>query len=398
MHLDLDCFFAAVEVKLNPALAGKPVLVGGVNPQGKNVPRGVVATASYEARKFGCHSGMPLFQALKLCPDAIVVGGHYEEYMKASQQVMEIAARYAPVIQQVGIDEAFLDFSRTEILYPDLQKVAERIRSEVKKEVGITASIGLAATKVVAKVASNYNKPDGFTYVPAGSEKEFLYPLPLRDLPGIGSQMEKQLVKLIGPNSTVGDFARMPYSAVQEKLGQGGVNLWNAANGVDNIWFAPRGPLKKSISRSETFYTDRADESFILAMLRKLTESVGMECREGGYSGRCVHVAIRYRDFRTVGRQRVLPYSTSITREIYEMGETLLKELWDQKTPLRLVGISLSQFEPECQTLEPKQMELFNDVDRVREKRLELEKRIDSLRNKFGKDALVTAAQLKITP
>ena len=210
--------------------------------------------------------------------------------------------------------------------------------------------------------------------------------------------MEKQLVKLIGPNSTVGDFARMPYSAVQEKLGQGGVNLWNAANGVDNIWFAPRGPLKKSISRSETFYTDRADESFILAMLRKLTESVGMECREGGYSGRCVHVAIRYRDFRTVGRQRVLPYSTSITREIYEMGETLLKELWDQKTPLRLVGISLSQFEPECQTLEPKQMELFNDVDRVREKRLELEKRIDSLRNKFGKDALVTAAQLKITP
>src|SRR3989344_1033374 len=121
MHLDLDCFFAAVEVKLNPALAGKPVLVGGVNPQGKNVPRGVVATASYEARKFGCHSGMPLFQALKLCPDAIVVGGHYEQYMKASQQVMEIAARYAPVIQQVGIDEAFLDFSRTEILYPDLQ-------------------------------------------------------------------------------------------------------------------------------------------------------------------------------------------------------------------------------------------------------------------------------------
>lgn len=171
MHLDLDCFFASVEIKLNPSLKGKPVLVGGVNPQGKNVPRGVIATASYEARKYGCKSGMPLYQALRLCPKAIVVGGHYEEYIQASDQVMQIASRYAPRVEQVGIDEAFLDFRSTEVLYPDLKSVAQKIRAEVKAEVGITASIGLAATKVCAKVASDYRKPDGFTYVPSGVEK-----------------------------------------------------------------------------------------------------------------------------------------------------------------------------------------------------------------------------------
>src|SRR3990172_2327638 len=198
MHIDMDAFFASVEVKLNPVLEGKPILVGRVDPQGRSVPRGVVATASYEARKFGCKSGMPVFQALKLCPSCIVVDGHYEEYIKASDAVFSIAARYAPKVEQIGIDEAFLDFSGTEIIYPDLPAgrqglidIAKKIKEEVKKRVGITASIGIAATKVVAKVASDFQKPDGLTYVPAGKEKEFLAPLPIADLPGIGRKMEE---------------------------------------------------------------------------------------------------------------------------------------------------------------------------------------------------------------
>lgn len=379
MHLDLDCFFASVEIKLNPSLKNKPVLVGGVNPQGKNVPRGVIATASYEARKFGCKSGMPLYQALRLCPDAIVVGGHYEEYIDCSDKVMQIAARYAPRVEQIGIDEAFLDFANTEILYPDLKVIAKQIRAEIKKEVGLTASIGLSATKVCAKVGSDFNKPDGFTYVPEGREKTFLAPLPLKDLPGIGHKMEKYFHNL--GVATLGELAAISYSRI-ENWGKFAINLWEAANGVDNIWFSPQVEVK-SISRSETFYKDSPDENFILAMLCKLTEKIGTEARSEGYSGRCVQVSIRYKDFRTVSRQRVLTLPTNSTKEIYDLAEILLHELWDHKTALRLVGIGLTQF---GEILQPS---LFG---KEHDKRLELEKRIDNLRERFGKSAVIPAA------
>lgn len=382
MHLDLDCFFASVEVMLNPKLKGKPIVVGGVNHQGKTVPRGVIATASYEARKFGCKSGMPLYKALQLCPQAIVVGGHYADYIDCSDKVMAIAARYAPRLEQVGIDEAFLDFANTEIVYPDLKIIAQTIRAEIEKEIGITASIGLAATKVCAKVASDYHKPNGFTFVPAGSEKSFLAPLPLRDLPGIGRKMEVYFQNL--GVKTLGELAAVPFSRISA-WGKFATNLWEAANGVDNIWFVPHVEVK-SISRSETFYKDSPDEPFILAMLRKLTEKVGKEAREEGYSGRCVYLTIRYKDFRTVSRQRVLPAFTNVTKEIYDLGEVLLKELWDSRTPLRLVGIGLSQFGGE--TIQPS---LF---DHQHDKRLELEKRIDTLKNRFGKNAVVPLSML----
>jgi DNA polymerase-4 len=390
MHLDLDAFFASVEQKLNPSLKGKPVLVGRVDPHGRSVPRGVIATCSYEARKFGVKSGMPLFQALKLCPQALVVGGHYEEYIKASDCVFSIAARYAPKIEQIGIDEAFLDFSCTEWIYPDppsgeagLIKIAEKIKEEVKKEVGITASIGIAATKVAAKVASDYQKPDGVTYVPVGREKEFLAPLPIADLPGIGRKMEEYFHRL--GVKTFGELANVPFEKIKA-WGKFAINLWEAANGVDNIWFIPRVEVK-SVSRSETFAENSADVKFILAMLQHLTEKVGEEIRSEGYQGRCVHITIRYKDFRTVSRQRVLPYPTASTKEIYEMGKVLLKELWDGHTPLRLVSIGISQF---GETVQPS---LF---DGVREKRLGLEKRIDHLRERFGKNAVIPASLLQL--
>lgn len=383
MHLDLDAFFASVEVKLNPVLAGKPILVGRVDPHGRSVPRGVIATASYEARKFGCHSGMPLFQALKLCPQCIVVGGHYEEYIKASDSVFSICARYAPKVEVNSLDEAFLDFSGTEWIYPNLVSVAQKIKKDVKREVGIVASIGIASTKVVAKVASDFDKPDGLTYVTKGKEKEFLAPLPITDLPGIGRKMEEYFHRL--GVKTLGELAAVPFEKIQG-WGRFAINLWEAANGEDSIWFVPRAEVK-SISHSETFAKNSADIKFILAMLQKLTEKVGERMREGGYFGRCVYVAIRYSDFRTVSRQRVLPYPTSSTKEIYDMGQTLLKELWDDRTPLRLVGIGISQF---GETIQPS---LF---DSQREKRLGLEKRIDGLRKKFGKDAIVPAALLNI--
>jgi DNA polymerase-4 len=383
MHLDLDAFFTSVEAKLNPILVGKPVLVGRVDPHGRSVPRGVVATASYEARAFGCRSGMPVYQALKLCPQAIVVGGHYEEYIKASDQVFSICARYAPKIEYVSIDEAFLDFASTEWIYPNLIEVAGKIKEEVRREVGITASIGIAGTKVVAKVASDHQKPDGLTYVKKGREKEFLAPLPIADLPGIGRKMEEYFHRL--GVKTLGELASTPFEKIKA-WGKFSVNLWEAARGVDNIWFVPRVEIK-SVSRSETFAENSADIKFILAMLQRLTEKVGEEMRNEGHQGKCVYVTIRYKDFRTVSRQRVLPYPTSSTKEIYEMSEVLLKELWDGRTPLRLVGIGISQF---GETVQPS---LF---DEVREKRLGLEKRIDHLREKFGKGAVTPASLLQL--
>jgi len=407
MYLDLDAFFASVEIKLDPSLRGKPVLVGRVDPHGRSVPRGVVATCSYEARKFGCRSGMPLFQALRLCPQAIVVGGHFEEYIKASGQVFSICARYAPVVERIGIDEAFLDFSGTEWIYPDppsasfrragLIEITRKIKEEIKKEVGITASIGIAATKVVAKVASDFQKPDGLTFVPAGKEKEFLALLPLTDLPGINEKTKQKFVtKLIDSNIVaqnqeivIGDLASLSKEFIDKHFGKVGMSLWQAANGIGNLWFTPRVGVK-SVSRSETFAKNSADLKFILAMLQYLTEKVGEELRREGYQGRCVHVTIRYNNFRTVSRQRVLPYPTSCTKEIYEMAENLFKELWDGCTPLRLIGVGVLKFEAKGQAL---QANLFDDF---RVKRLELEKRIDNLRERFGKDAIVPAAFLSI--
>ena len=384
-HLDLDAFFASVEQKLDPTLKGKPILVGRVDPHGKNVPRGVIATASYEARKFGCHSGMPLFQALKLCPNCVVVGGHYEEYIKASDDVFAICARYAPKVEQVSLDEAFLDFSGTEWIYPNLIEVAGKIKEDIREEVGIVASIGIASTKVVAKVASDYDKPDGLTHVPAGSEKKFLAPLPILDLPGIGKKMEEYFHWL--GVKTLGELADVPFEKIQG-WGKFSIHLWEAANGVDNIWFVPRVEVK-SVSHSETFAKNSSDEKFIQAMLQKLAEKVGMRIREGGYNGRCLYVTIRYSDFRTFSKQRVLPYPTSSTKEIYGLAEALLKELWDGKSFLRLVGIGISQF---GETIQPS---LF---DSVRGKRLELEKRIDTLREKFGKDSVMPASLLQKGP
>jgi len=321
---------------------------------------------------------------LKLCPSCIVVGGHYEEYIKASDIVFSIAARYAPKVEQIGIDEAFLDFSGTSWIYPSLIKIAKKIKTEIQKEVGITASIGVAATKVVAKTASDFQKPDGLTYVPKGKEKEFLSPLPIRDLPGIGAKMEEYFHQF--GVKTLGELAEIPYEKINA-WGRFAVHLWEAANGVDNTWFVPRTPVK-SISHSETFANNNADIKFILTTLQKLTEKVGGRMREANYNGRCVYVTIRYADFRTVSRQCVLPYLTDITKEIYETGEILLKELWNRRVPLRLVGIGISHFAPTTQGLEPKQLVLFESQ---REKRLELEKRIDYLRERFGGSAIVPA-------
>lgn len=375
--LDLDAFFASVEQALNPELKGKPVVVCRVDPQGDRSFRGVVAAASYEARKFGIKSGMPAYLAHQLAPKANYVDGNYHHYQEFSKQVFKIAARYCPHIEIISVDEGFLDFTDCQKLYPDIPKICEKIRAEVKYEVGITASIGLATSRVVAKVASDYNKPDGLTVVPAGKEKEFLAPLKVRDLPGIGQQTEKKFLKM--RITTVGQIAALPEKLVIQNLGKFGHNLWLSSNGVSNIRFDPRDN-QKGVSRSRTFSENSNSSHFLKGMLRFLTEKVCKEMREKGFRGSLIYVVIRDKHFNHIGRQRKLSFYTDHSSDVYQFAEELFFELWDHITPLRLLGVGVSSFEYSLHN-HFGQLSLFEGED---EKLTSVDKAVDKLRDKYG--------------
>lgn len=375
--LDLDAFFASVEQALNPTLKGKAVVVCRVDPQGGKSFRGVVATASYEARQFGIKSGMPTYLAHRLAPKAIYVDGNYHRYLEFSKQVFKIASRYCPHIEIVSVDEGFLDFSDCQKLYPDISKICEKIRQEVKSQVGITASIGLATSRVVAKVAADFGKPNGLTVVPEGGEKEFLAPLPIRDLPGIGQQTEKKLLKM--GISTVGQIATLSEKLVIQNLGKFGHNLWLSSNGVSNIRFDPR-EIQKGISRSRTFSENSGDPHFIRGMLRFLTEKVAADLREKGFKGSLIYVVVRDKHFNSVGKQRKISFFTDHSKDIYKIAEELLFELWDSLTPLRLIGVGISQFEYGVHN-HTGQLSLFEGED---QKETSIDKAVDKLRDKYG--------------
>lgn len=375
--LDLDAFFASVEVVLNPSLQGKAVIVCRVDPQGGRVARGVVATASYEARKFGVKSGLPVYLAKKLAPKAVYVDGNYRHYQEFSKQVFKIAARYCPHIEVVSIDEGFLDFTDCQRIYPDVSKICEKIRREIKYEIGITASIGLASSRVVAKVAADYHKPDGLTIVPVGKEKDFLAPLPIRDLPGIGQQTEKKLLSL--GITQVGQIASLSEETVIKNLGKFGHNLWLSSNGVSNIRFDPRD-LQKGVSRSRTFSENSNSAHFLKGMLHFLCEKVCFELREKGFKGSLVYVVIRDKHFNHTGRQRKLSFYTDHAKDIYRCAEELFFELWDRVTPLRLIGVGVSRFEYTLHN-HTGQMSLFENEN---EKQISIDKAVDKLRDKYG--------------
>lgn len=375
--LDLDAFFASVEQALNPELRGKPVVVCRVDPQGGRSFRGVVAAASYEARKFGIKSGMLSYLAHKLAPNANYVDGNYHRYQEFSKQVFKIAARYCPHIEVVSVDEGFLDFTDCQRIYPDVSKICEKIRNEVKYEVGITASIGLASSRVVAKVAADYNKPDGLTVVPEGGEKEFLAPLPIRDLPGIGSQTERKLLKM--GISRVGQIASLSEKLVIQNLGKFGHNLWLSSNGVSNLRFDPRD-LQKGVSRSRTFSENSNNSHFLKSMLRFLTEKVCKDMREKEFRGSLIYVVIRDKHFNHIGKQRKLSFYTDHSKDIYQYAEELFFELWDRITPLRLIGVGVSSFEYSAHN-HTGQLSLFEGED---QKLTSIDKAVDKLRDKYG--------------
>lgn len=369
-HVDLDAFFAAIEQRDNPQLLGKPVVVGGVNPQGQRVARGVVATASYEARSFGIYSGMPIFEAKKLCPQAVFAAGSFEKYSEASRKMYEIFGHYTDKIEPLGIDEAYLSFYGFENYYEDFVEVAKSIKTRIKKEIGITASCGIAKNKLVAKVACAVNKPDGLAYIEKGKEKEFLSPLPIENLYGVGRRMEKHLKNL--GIKTIGELASYPQQLLLARFGKYGEYLWLWANGEDFRDVTLEYPIK-SIGRSTTFPHNSTDRIYIKSVLRYLSEKVVTELREEKLEAGCISVALRYFDFKTLSHQKVIADSVKTAREVHKIACELFDEVWSG-LPLRLVGVRTSHFyqgktQPSLFSLDlQKQEKIENAIQRLREK------------------------------
>ena len=368
LHIDLDAFFVSVEQVLNHDLKGKPVVVGG-DPRG----RGVVACASYEARVYGLRAGMSLAVAQRLCPQAIFLCGSLHRYRDASAAFMDILAGFVPDIEPMGLDEAYLDLTGFETLYGPVKATASRIKERIRGELGITASVGIASSKVLAKVASDLSKPDGLIEVSPGEEKDFLASLPVGQLPCVGAKTEKTLRKM--GITTIGELGRLPVSFLRKTFGVHGGVMHRYANGIDSRRLElPASP--KSISRETTFSEDTSDRIFLRAVLHYLCERVGAKLRSNSRQAKCVTLKVRYSDFESIIRSYTLKEAFDGDRTIFEFGQRLLEKALERRAaPVRLIGIGVSNL------TEGRQLKM---LDYRTERLRSLNEGIDRIRNKYG--------------
>ena len=336
MHIDLDAFFVSVEQVFDPSLKGKPVAVGGLPGQG----RGVVTAASYEARKFGVHSGMSLIEAQRRSPKCLFMPGHWERYTEASKKFMNILADFSPFLEPCGLDEAYLEVTGFESLHGSLREMGEKIRKRIRDDIGIAASIGLAGSKITAKVASKVAKPDGMVEVPVGGEAAFMAPQPIARMPGVGEVTEKSL-NALGVR-TLGDLARMPLDSLTGRFGSYGEMLKLHAQGIDRSRVHPPSEAK-SISTERTFDHDSRDREFLEGTLRYLSEQIGARLRRYGQKGGVVHIKLRWADFSVITRQRSLGFFTDANEVIFDESLKLLdKALAGNRQPVRLLGVGVA--------------------------------------------------------
>ncbi len=373
LHIDLDAFFVSVEQVHNPELRGKPVVVGG-DPRG----RGVVACASYEARAYGLKSGMPLGKAHRLCPHAVFLSGDFHRYSDASAKFMAILGEFTPDIEPIGLEEAYLDLTGFEPLYGPARDTALRIKQLVKDGLGLTASVGIATSKIVAKVASGLSKPDGLIEVPPGGERHFLSPLPLSRLPFLGARGEAVLRSM--GITTIGGLSRLPLPFLKQTFGVHGEVLYRYANGIDNSKVQPLTGPPKSISRSTTFSEDTLDRIFLKAILHYLGERVGAELRAQGRQAKCITLKLRYTDFQTITRSYTLKEAVDTDRAIFEVGAGLLERALEQRAvPVRLIGIGVSHL------FEGRQLNMLNPWTETMER---LNLAVHKIRDKYGFNAI----------
>ncbi len=376
LHVDLDAFFAAVEQRDRPELRGRPVVVGGGGPG----DRGVVSAASYEARRFGVRSAMPLRTAAALCPDAVFLPVNGAKYQEASRQVMAILRRFTPQVEPISIDEAFLDVTGSRALFGDGEAVARRIKAAVREEVGLTASVGVGTTKLVAKIASDLRKPDGLVVVPPGDEASFLAPLPVGRLWGVGPQTTAALAEY--GVRTIGDLAALPVDLLVRRLGRHGASLHERALGIDPDPVEGGDPAK-SIGHEHTFDADTSDPETIERTLLAMADGVSGRLRAARLKAGTVSVKIRDSSFRTITRQRTLAEPTDLTEPIWRAALELARPEV-RGIRVRLLGVTASNLGT------PEQLALFGDDDPRRRRAAEA---ADELRRRFGEHA-VTRARL----
>ncbi|NLJ84477.1 MAG: DNA polymerase IV [Halanaerobiaceae bacterium] len=379
MHVDMDAFYAAVEQMDKPELKGKPVIVGGVSLSN----RGVVSTASYEARKYGVHSAMPIVEAKRLCPDAVFLPGRHERYSEVSRQIFEIFYQYTPLVEQISIDEAFLDLTGCSRLFGDSIQIGRRIKEDIYNKFGLTASIGLARNKFLAKLASDMEKPDGFFVIEDKDIDRILEPLDVNKIWGVGKKTA-EILRSRGID-TIGRLKTLPLEELENLLGKNGIRLYYLSRGIDNRKVEVDNPVK-SISHEETFAENISDKNAILSSLLRMSSKVSRRLRKAGLIGNTIDVKIRYGDFTTYTRSISIAVGTNNTDVIYQKAIYLLEKNKLLNQPVRLLGVGVSNLSPEG----PEQLSLFEN----NQKTDDLTKTIDFIRDKFGETSLIRARNL----
>ena len=345
LHVDMDAFFVSVEQLYDPALRGKPVIVGG-NPN----HRGVVAAASYEARRYGVHSAMPLRTAVRLCPNAIFLPPRRERYAAASEQIREIFSEFSPQVEMVSVDEAYLNLTGTERLWGPPLRAAHLLHEEIARRAQLPCSVGVSGSRLVSKIASDQAKPNGILWLMPGRERAFLAPLPVGKIPGVGKVTQTTLHEL--GVQTIGDLTRLGADLLQARLGQYGLTLLAIAKGNDdsrmesgnNDW--EEGEHAKSIGHEETFSEDVAEPAALDAVLADLSQRVAARLREHGLHARTITLKLRYASFQTITRAETLPESTQLDGVILDTARRLLRRNWDIRRKVRLLGVQASGLDP----------------------------------------------------
>ena len=382
LHVDMDAFFAAVEQREHPELKGKPVIIGADPRQGRG--RGVVSTCSYEARKYGVHSAMPISQAYRLCPQGIYLRPNGKLYRQVSQNIFNIFYEFTDLVEPLSIDEAFLDVTGSRRLFGDGPTIARKIKERIKEKEQLTASIGVAPNKYLAKIASDLEKPDGLVVVEPDKIEAFLWPLDISRLWGAGERTQ-QILRKMGIN-TIGDLARFPLSVLKQKLGSAGEHFYRLAHGIDER------PVKvteevKSVSNEHTFGQDVRDVELIRKKLVYLCEKVGYRLRKKDLKGKTIHLKLRYDNFSTITRNLTLSQPTNQTRQIVDVILDLFEKNYMTGRKVRLIGVGVSGFDVQA----GKQTSLF---DILEEKQHKLDHVQDLLSNRFGRHIVQRAESL----
>jgi DNA polymerase-4 len=370
--MDLDTFFVSVEYLHNSKLRGKPVLIGGMSD------RGVVASCSYEARKFGIHSGMAMRVAKRLCSHAVIIKSDFEAYSKYSKLVTEIIKDTVPVFEKASIDEFYIDMTGMDRFF-GCRKFSDQLKQKVSKESGLTISYGLASNKLISKVATNEMKPNGQIEIPFGNEKQFLAPLSIMKIPGIGKETGYKLLKM--GVETVKTLSEIPVPLMQNLLGKNGTELHRRANGIDESPVVPYRE-QKSISTEQTFETDTIDINFINRELTRMTEKIAFELRSKNKLAGCVSVKIRYSDFQTEQKQCSIEYASTdqvLQKEVKE----LFNKIYTRRQLIRLIGVRFTDLIQGTY-----QINLFSDTQET----IKLYQAIDSVKKQYGEKYLISAA------